>query len=101
MYRFSAFPLRIKIAFFREIEQVDLTFSVNHKSLQIEEKKKNGGIKLHDFKLPFQYGTGTKQGTSTIRKNEKPRNSSINYEHLTYGKIAETNNCRKENLFSK
>ena len=71
MYRFSAIPVKVRMAFFTELEQKILQFVWKHKRPQIakailKEKNGAGGIRLPDFRVYYrvqlsrQYGSGTK-----------------------------------------
>ena len=70
IYRFSATPIKVPIAFFTELEQIILKSVWKHKRLQIakaisRKKNKAGGIMLPDFRLQssIQYCSGTKIDT--------------------------------------
>ena len=73
IYRVSAIPIKIPMAFFVEPEQIILKFVGNHKRSYIVKiilrKSKAGVFKFPDFKLYYkvmiigQHGTGTKRDT--------------------------------------
>ena len=111
IYRFSAIPNKLLMAFFTEPEQIISQFSWKHKTLHIAKATlgKTGGINLPDFRLYYK-ATVIKRvlyrhkDKNNIYQRNKMQNREINphtYGHLIFDKGGKNIQRRKDNHFNK